>query len=494
MATQVHTVLSPIDHIPPRNYVKSIAYLLLKPGVSNKKVFEVLQEGLHRTFLQLPWLSGKVHWQSPDTLGWRPGQLEIRHTRPDVDGPLPHYQLKFNELDTDITFDELRESEFPLDSFNDDDLLWAEFLPDLENGAEVFVAQANFIKDACLLSTAVHHSATDGMGSAMIPRLWADNCKNLHNVDRVTAASAIPVPPKCYDRSLMRKILVNEGDDRSVEQIDSKTWQLLDMQPPVQGAESEVVEDDQKGGPRSKPTREMRSNIFYISPKDWDTLKKLSTDSGHEGQISGTDALYAFLWRAIIKARAAANPDDVTPGTESCLELAIDLRPDFSSTGDMPPMYLGNCILHNVISRPVSSLTASADQVALSDIAGEIRDTVARFTPQGIHDAYTLLEKAGDYRQCKLRFTRTEGHDMMISSWLMFPVDKVIFGDSVFQNGGRVESMRPMMSGFNRYFRMCFLLPKLASGGVEFVVSLYEDEMDKLMEDTEFGKYASFCS
>lgn len=51
-----------------------------------------------------------------------------------------------------------------------------------------------------------------------------------------------------------------------------------------------------------------------------------------------------------------------------------------------------------------------------------------------------------------------------------------------------------MMGGFNRFFRMCFILPKLANGGVEFVVSGYEEEMQSLLEDEDFGKYAALCS
>lgn len=87
--------LGPFDHSPPRNYTASITYIPLKSTQSYEAAFQVLQEGLHRTFIQLPWLNGKVYRQAPDTPGWRPGQLEIRHELVEINGPRPS-QLRFN--------------------------------------------------------------------------------------------------------------------------------------------------------------------------------------------------------------------------------------------------------------------------------------------------------------------------------------------------------------------------------------------------------------
>jgi len=51
-----------------------------------------------------------------------------------------------------VSFAELREAGFPLDSFDDEALLWTSpFEPDFEAGAAVLAAQANFIPSGCPL-------------------------------------------------------------------------------------------------------------------------------------------------------------------------------------------------------------------------------------------------------------------------------------------------------------------------------------------------------
>jgi len=150
--TPIRVDLGPMDHLMPTVYTAAVCYLAMKPGVSATEVFAYLQEGLHRTFLQVPWLSGKVHRQARDTPGWRPGKLEIRYSPSTADGPQP-YQFRFNELESATHYPDLKASAFPLDTFDDKDLLWVEtWQADLDVGVEVVVAQANFMPGACLLA------------------------------------------------------------------------------------------------------------------------------------------------------------------------------------------------------------------------------------------------------------------------------------------------------------------------------------------------------
>lgn len=423
MAQFIFSPLNPLDHLLPRNYVKSVSYFPLRPNISYQEAFTELQHGLHRTFLQLPWLSGKVHWRSRESSQWRPGELEIRHIRPDLDAPMP-YQLQYNEVETDITYEEIQELGYPTNLFDDDELLWADFLPSLENGTEVFVAQANFVPGACMLASAVFHSVTDGMGSAMIFKIWADNCRTLRDIPLKVAAETVVLPPSCTDRTLMSELLAREKKAHSHNDIPPETWGLLDLAIPehttsIHGGDA-AIEDDRKGGPRPAPKKVMDSHTFYISTSSFASLKHECSSGVYREKISGTDALYALIWRALMKARASASThcNDI-----SHLELAIDLRNDFSD--HLPPLYLGNCVLHNVVSLPVSSLTTT---MPLHAIADELRERAARFTPTGIHDAYTLLKDQVDLRVPKLRFTYTEGMDTMISSMLMFPVGAIALG------------------------------------------------------------------
>lgn len=262
MASEITRMrLGPLDHLPPRHYAHFVFYLPLKPDVSPLVAFDWLQQGLLHTFSCMPWLNGKVFWESPDTPGWRPGQLEIRHTPVNIQGPKP-YQLRFNELDFADSYADLKEMGFPADTFEDETIVWAPFVPDLDNGAEVFVAQANFIPGACVLTSAIFHSVTDGMAEVAVFKLWADQCRNLHSA----GSSAMTVPSEHSDRSLLDRIWAKERSARSLEEIDPKLWRVVGLDAPMEQPKEQLEV--------TKTDRLLKSHIFYISPSNFTALKK----------------------------------------------------------------------------------------------------------------------------------------------------------------------------------------------------------------------------
>jgi trichothecene 3-O-acetyltransferase len=114
---EIHIPLTPMDHTVPKAYYQGAFYLPLKSDVNPTEAFDLLHEALHRTFAHLPWLSGRVYPQARKTFGWRPGQIEIRHEHVDIKGARP-YQFKFKQLDDFISYEELKDSGFPVDTFS----------------------------------------------------------------------------------------------------------------------------------------------------------------------------------------------------------------------------------------------------------------------------------------------------------------------------------------------------------------------------------------
>ncbi|KAI1811932.1 hypothetical protein GGS20DRAFT_63785 [Poronia punctata] len=484
------TTLGPLDHIPPRNYVKFALYLPLKPEVDTSAVFNQLSEGLHRTFLQFPWLGGKVYWQHQDTPGWRPGQLEIRYAPANEAQPVP-YQFKYNVIDTSPEYEELAELGFPTDTFRDDELLWAPFMPSVDDGAEVVVAQANFIPGGCVLCAAIFHSASDGTATATFFQAWSDNCKAVPPTTRNESAKASMLAPRSDDRTLLDDLWKKEGSGRIPEEIDPSVWRVIGLDPSLMTSDGVVV-DKGLAPNMTLPKRKMNSHIFYISPESFTQLKSeclrsTKTNGGSSGQISGNDALSALIWQGLMRARikARASSDVAEPDTPSCLELTLDGRPDFSTA--LPSTYLGNVILINQSFLSLSELTSP--ETPISVVARVIRENGSRIHPDSVLDAYTLVKNIPDYNQLKLRFMTVEGNDMMITSLLMIP-SGISFGSEYFENDGQPAAMRPLMDGFEMFFRISFILPMKSHGGIEFVVSLYDEEMKELIQDKEFGKYA----
>lgn len=487
----IHIALNALDHLPPPNYPNAILYLPLKARVSPKEAFNVLQWGLQRTFVQLPWLDGKVHTVSPT----KPGVLEIRYHPVKTDGLRPH-QLKFKELEDSETYEELRESAFHPAAFDDETLTWAPFLPDVTNGTDVLVAQANFIPGGCILTAAICHAASDGMGIFSVLKIWADNCRDvqLEHVPQMTQ------PLEISDRHLLERTCAEEGSGRSVQQIPPETWRLLGLELPGETKPPEALNGEPHPEPAPMPDpndaqRVMNPYIFYIPPTKVTALREECMKELGMSQLSVNDVICALIWRSLLKSRTAArvssgakgmNGDHPVPANdiEARLDLPFDVRPYFSQS--LPPNYLGNFTMINQALLPLSSLVAPSTSVG--SVARTIRQVAGEVTTVSLMDAYTLVKtlRSG----LKLQNLKVDGNGLMITSLLAFPIAEVCFGDTIFGKGGRPEALRTLMGAINRVFRYCVILPRKSHGGVEFVANLFNQEMDILMEDEEFGKYA----
>lgn len=502
--------LSPLDHVPPRNYVSTVAYLPLQPHVSPAHAFEILQQGLHKTFVQLPWLSGKVYWQDNKAPGWRPGQMELRYTPvadTDDSTEAKPYQLKFKELDCPVTYEELKDSAFPTDIFEDEDILWAPFMPDVSDGAVAWVAQANFIPGCCILVSAPFHPVADGTGGVTLLSIWAQNCKAVQTKNEEKANTVDPDTSwlsMSADRTMLERIWAKEGTGRSPAEIEPAAWRLLGLDAPdTEDREVHIGLGDGKSA-QPPPTRVMKSSIFYMPSSSFAALRNECARHYPSIPLSGNDVVCALVWRGLMKARAAAAglkaarqsgrqktaqdaDNEAVSDPEARLEMTLDGRPDFSQS--LPPTYLGNLVLINQASLPLSTLV-NQTQTSIADVARVIRESASEISPARVMDAYTLVRGMPDYGGLRLRFTSVEGSSMMVTSLLMFPVDSVCFGADVFGNGGRAEAVRPLMGAFSKFFRIAFILPRRPNGGIEFVVSLYDEEMEFLLDDDEFGRFA----
>ncbi|KAH7027190.1 uncharacterized protein B0I36DRAFT_350756 [Microdochium trichocladiopsis] len=505
----IHLPLGPLDHFAPRTYPGGVLYLKLKNGVTAQEAFKDLQEGLRRTIQQLPWLGGKVHWQSNDSPGWRPGQLEIRHlpvAAAEAVDAAP-YQLRYNELDTAPAYADMKARGFPIDSVRDEELLWAPFRADIDAGAEVFVAQANFIPGACLLASSIIHVASDATAMFTVLGVWSQHCSYLHSSDERPKAALSDMPvqvtSESSDRTLLGKIWQKERSGRSIEQIDAGVWQLVGLESPKAEVASEqhgegVARD--KTGPQSlppamfpatnEPEKTMTSKVFYISPRSFAAMKKAANEELGGTEVSGNDLILALMWRGLMKARSAAlqaSSEDQNRGVE--IQIPVDGRPDFSQNGALPVTYLGNLNFHYRPSMVLGDLLAPS--TSLPAVAKRVRSCGLHVHHDNMLDAYTLLDNLPDFRATQpLRFLDFDG-TLLISSMLMVSDDLCFGARGPFANAGRPEGYRPMMSTRNLLkFRLCYVFPRKPHGGIEFMVSLMKDELEFLLKDEEFGRYA----
>ncbi|KAI1106149.1 hypothetical protein F4804DRAFT_301596 [Jackrogersella minutella] len=495
MATKLagNITLNPLDHFPPSNYTYFCSYLPLKDGVTPAEVIDVFQEALRRTFTQLPWLSGKIYLQSSSVPGWRPGQLEIRYDTADFEGNVPLRQLRVKHLDAEevgMSYEDLKESGFPLNVFEDEQLTAGDLLLRYEDSPDCLSAQANFMEGACLFLIATQHAACDGTSYFDVWKIFATHCDYLQR-----PGSPWPDPPSAEstDRTILDRVWKSEGTGTPMAQVKADSWSLLDLQMP--------------GAPEPKaPTSfmtlsddAMQAALFYISPENFSALQTHCAKNSPPGMnISGNDAVSALIWRCMMRAKQKAKQkaglaengistsEADLDTAEARLFMTLDARPYISQS--MPMLYLGNLFFVNILGMPLNTLTAA--ETGLEKIAQAIRAVLSKATPQAILDAYTLAKEVDDLNRIRLKRGHTPNSlDIVISSLLMFPVEGVRFGGRVFANDGLPDAVRPLMRRFNRASQFSFILPRKPYGGVEFVLNLFDDEMDLLLEDEEFGQW-----
>lgn len=246
------------------------------------------------------------------------------------------------------------------------------------------------------------------------------------------------------------------------------------------------------------PRKGLKAGVFYISRSNLTQLQKdIAKEPGVLSGVSGNDAICGLVWRclarAILTARKATSKKgelDADPDDESILTMLCDGRPNFSL--DLPPTYLGNMAFHILSRLPLSSLTSSDQTVATTTT---IRKDAKSLNSHDLLDLYTVLKNLCNFDYFE-KWKREgmpfiEGNHLFISSLIMLPMESVCFGDhGIFGNGGLPIALRPLMEGFNKFLQVCFVLPRNKNGSVEFVANLLEEEMEVLMEDEEFGKYA----
>lgn len=483
--------LSPVDHLLPCVYTAAIYYMPLKPGVSPSEVFSYLQEGLHHTLLQVPWLNGKIHRQSRDAPDWRPGQLEIRYTPHKKDDPRPH-QIRYNELKTSTSYTELKDNAFPLDVFADKDLLWVETMREdyVEQGIEVFAAQANFIPGACILVGGMHHSIADATGQVILMKLWADHCRGLNGQDVGPAGDMrVLLQEDSWDRSLLDKVFEKESTKRSAADMSPATWEMVGLDPPRTNNNAST--------PARTPIKQkaMKSRVFYMSPVEFKELRDECMKELGTADISGNDVLTALIWRSIVRARVAAaakHEAALDAGTIVDIQVAVDGRPDFSRHMAVPQTYLGNlCFCHNPT---LSVQDLIGPEASIGSVAQLIYNCARALDQQAMLDGYQILRETKDYGKVRpIPVAHYEG-TYLFSSLLMIP-DEMCLGDRFFKNDGFPDALRPMMGNHGVVgVPIVWVLPRTKAKGVEFVINMVEEELEYFAEDEELERYASLLA
>ncbi|CAD6591254.1 MAG: hypothetical protein ASARMPRED_005282 [Alectoria sarmentosa] len=487
----------PLDNVMAHCYQKFLICLSVKSNQNVNDVHMILEQGMTMTIAQMPILGGKVLFRSDESEGGRPGQLEVRV-------PVKsEYRLPMKDMTKELDFDDLSDAGFPEEDMDGIVFLPGAFDLHLAAGLDVITAQANFVKGGCLLGFGVWHTVSDAYGAYNIGESWSKNCKKVK--DQTIAEADWHLRTASLDREILTKLWLKEGNP-ALKLEDFKTpssdsaWRFLglhpmkDVIPPEDQITARPATDalatDELQIEKSEPEKAqvMKTCIFYVSASSYANLKRAVTPETVTGNlgVSGNDAINALLWRSIMAAR-------IPPGSakdqnqETHYNIALDARAQFSSE-DLTS-YLGNVIFFATVSLPLSKVTSPSAK--LSDLAFHMREILDTYTSAKVHEAFAIASSIPDYTKLSYTFAGLEGATMNVSSTLNVPLFDLDFGSS-FGNGGVPEAIRILKDELDSVFRRAMVMPFRKSGGFEILISLLEDEMERLLANPEFKEYAQF--
>ncbi|PYH89006.1 hypothetical protein BO71DRAFT_423304 [Aspergillus ellipticus CBS 707.79] len=219
--------------------------------------------------------------------------------------------------------------------------------------------------------------------------------------------------------------------------------------------------------PRAMLATNNLAQAFYFSPA---ALKALKADASpahatvptDQAWISTNDALSALLWRTIM---AAQWPLDSLEGDPvSVFNVAIDGR--MRTDPAVHPETLG-CFL---------------EYVGLM-----IRKQILRADRQFTDDPITLIDKVEDVKRLvPTALLDVPGYNCVLTSWINFQLYSLDWGALL---GHRIEAVRSPHCGIINGLQL--VLPAPPGGGLEILIRVESNCLDRLLHDPVWMKYAT---
>ncbi|KAF9771035.1 hypothetical protein IL306_011332 [Fusarium sp. DS 682] len=335
-------------------------------------------------------------------------------------------------------------------------------------------------------------------------RVWAECCRYLDGDQTATCGW---FDPESFNHDLPEIIWEHEGYAKPVHEVDPGVWGFLPFKPEITSNGENLAAEKTRASQHALPPaplfpgseiwpaapseRSLSTTVFLLSGESIHKLKQeaLTDPEAKSLSVSVIDVVQAFFWRASIRSRYRVAKEirnqTFFPDELSILEMPIDGRPYFSSL--LPSTYMGSLLIMNRPVMPIEKLCSP--DTGIAQIARVIREAAARITPSLVHDSFTLLRSMTDYSKPATANMRLEHMNAMISNMMLFQTSDISFGNSFFA-GGSPEAMRPQIERGHRRFRFLVISPLRRDGGVELVLGTLPEELNMLMSDEEFTKYA----
>lgn len=427
---------------------------------SHLAIINMLTSGLERLSASFPWLAGKVVNE-----GSGEGNSGIFMIKPLEE--IPRLVVKDLRHDPSVPMiDALRRANFPFSMLDETIIAPLKTLPgssdeSASDSAPVFVLQANFITGGLLLTFVGQHITMDMTGQGQIMHLFSKACRNEQFTSEELSSG-----------NLARRNLIPLLDD-SYKEGSELASQIVKPTPfhPISN------DTNDHSAPPSPP--KCTWTYFTFNPISLTSLKSLATKTKTlpSGYISTDDALSAFIWQSVIRARLPR----LNPTAKSTLSRAVDVRRYL----DIPETYPGHMQNMTYHTYTVQKLV----EEPLGCVASQLRSALEPKTSNLGYNTRALatsLNRSPDKNLLSVTATLDLSADIMLSSWAKLDCYELDFNLGL----GKPESVRRPQ--FEPVESLIYLMPRALDGEIAVGICLRDEDMERLKADEEFAKYGRY--
>ncbi|KAJ4171066.1 hypothetical protein NW754_007210 [Fusarium falciforme] len=429
----------------------SLCFSIPDPA-AHPTIVDTFNKGLERLSTSFPWVAGQV--KCFDESEGNTGTFKIVP----LDKTPPVVVKDLRNDPSAPTMEGLRKAEFPMSMFDENVIAPRKTLPigpdySPDNPEPVLIFQLNFIEGGLILTVNGQHGAMDMTGQGELIRLLSKACRNEpFTEDEVSTMN------------LERKTIVPFLEDIEEDELDSHL-------------ENQIIKTPSTPPPAPPEPAPASWAFFSFSSQSLHELKAKATSTLDASTpfVSTDDALTAFIWQAVSRARLAR----LDPSAETKFSRAVDVRTQVGAPKRYPGL-LQNMTYHS------GTLQQIADG-PLGAVASNFRSELGRDRLKFRTQAFaTKLHRTPGKSIFSLTAGADPSADIMLSSWAKVGCYDLDFGFGL----GKPESVR--RPRFEPLECLMYLLPKRPDGEITAAIALRDVDMERLKGDEGWSKYGRF--
>ncbi|KAE8155152.1 transferase family-domain-containing protein [Aspergillus avenaceus] len=424
-----------------RIYTQICLCYRLPNETTHGNIIDTLEQGLSRLSATFPWLAGQVITEGN-------GIPKIKQYK-----EIPDLVIKDMRHDrTAPSMGDLRGARFPFSMLDESVIAPRTTLPSASDGpvSPVLLVQANFINGGLILTIVAHHSAMDMTGQGQVMHLFSKACRNEPFTDA--------------------EIETGNLAGRNITPLLDEPYQ------PGQELDRVILDPNFNETKQSIPP-ECKWKYFSFPGAALAKLKALAMESKTTDYISTDDALTAFLWQSVLRARSPR----LSQSDNTTLGRAVDTRRHLG----IPQIYTG-LIQHMDYH---TTTLASLLQTPLGEIASDLRRGVDPRTSRLAFAARALathIRNTRDRSLISFGAKHNPSTDLMLSSWANVPGYGLDFGLGL----GEPEAVRRPQ--FAPVEGLVYFMPRRPDGEIVVGVSLSVDDMWRFVADEGVRRFAVY--